>query len=117
MKIHLVGDTQREYALKCVKEAPKGHVVTITPKKRSLDQNAKFHALCQDIGSELGYTAQEMKELAKYSVFGIIEREFHGKTLAELKATSKCNTQEMGQLIDWLYITAAENGIQLNYGE
>ena len=32
-----------------IRQAEHGHVVTIKPAMRSLEQNAKFHAICQDM--------------------------------------------------------------------
>lgn len=45
----LHGQTDRMYAVRAVKVAPDGYVVTVRPPRRSLDQSAKFHALCADI--------------------------------------------------------------------
>lgn len=45
----LVHDNARRLAERTVKEAPDGAVVTIGPPKRSVDQNAMFHALVDDI--------------------------------------------------------------------
>ena len=41
----------RRRAMACVAEAPDGWRVTVEPQKRSLEQNAKFHALCADIAA------------------------------------------------------------------
>ena len=41
--------TARANAVQAVRDAPEGHAVTIAPASRTLDQNAKFHALCSDI--------------------------------------------------------------------
>ena len=38
----------RRGAMQCVAEAPEGFCVIVKPKTRSLEQNAKFHALCED---------------------------------------------------------------------
>jgi hypothetical protein len=48
VKFILVHDTARAGAIKAVQAAPAGHVVTIKPPTRNLEQNAKFHALCSD---------------------------------------------------------------------
>lgn len=45
----LRGQTDRMYACRAVKAAPDGWVAVIRPPRRSLDQSAKFHALCADI--------------------------------------------------------------------
>lgn len=39
----------RRRAIEAVKEAPEGDCVTISEPNRTLEQNAKFHALCSDI--------------------------------------------------------------------
>ena len=49
--IKLVGDSQRQYALDCLCNAPQGAVVTIKPASRTLDQNAKMWAMLHDIAS------------------------------------------------------------------
>lgn len=40
---------RREQARAAIGMAPKGHTVTIRPANRSLDQSAKFHAICHDL--------------------------------------------------------------------
>lgn len=45
----LANDDVRQRAADAVFNAPEGFVVEIKPMNRSLDQNAKFHALCNDI--------------------------------------------------------------------
>lgn len=39
----------RANAIRAIEQAPDGHVVTLAEPTRSLEQNAKFHALCADI--------------------------------------------------------------------
>ncbi|MEQ8450606.1 MAG: recombination protein NinB [Nitratireductor sp.] len=45
----IINDRVRMNALTAVKEAHPGYVVTVSPAKRSLDQNAMFHAICADM--------------------------------------------------------------------
>ena len=62
-------DLARQTAAQYVTEAPEGHIVTIAPRSRTLDQNAKFHAICTDIARSAQFwagkprTAQEWKVL------------------------------------------------------
>jgi hypothetical protein len=46
----LAHDIARANAVRDVQQAPEGWMVTITPPRRTSDQNAIFHALCGDIG-------------------------------------------------------------------
>ena len=43
-------DMARQRAIQAVKDAPQGYAVTVSEPSRSLDQNAKFHAICTDLG-------------------------------------------------------------------
>ncbi len=45
----LAHDLARRRAMAAVADAPAGFVVTVDEPRRSLDQNAKFHALCSDL--------------------------------------------------------------------
>ena len=39
----------RRRAMAAVADAPDGYVIKVQPPTRSLDQNAKFHAICSDL--------------------------------------------------------------------
>lgn len=45
----LVHDEARRRAVQAVQDAPHGYAVIIKPATRSLEMNAKFHAMCSDI--------------------------------------------------------------------
>lgn len=45
----LVNERVRSNAAKALADAPPGHVVSIGPRNRTNDQNAMFHAICDDI--------------------------------------------------------------------
>lgn len=45
----LAHDLARRRAVAAVVEAPAGYVIKVQPPTRSLDQNAKFHAICSDL--------------------------------------------------------------------
>lgn len=49
---HLAHETARRGVAAFALTAPEGWRVTFEPPKRSLDQNAKFHALCSDIAGQ-----------------------------------------------------------------
>lgn len=51
MRFILINDRVRQNAHRALMEAPEGHTVTIAPRTRSLDQNAKFHALLSDLAN------------------------------------------------------------------
>jgi len=45
----LAHDEARRLALEAVRQAPQGYVVRVEEPTRTLDQNAKFHAICSDV--------------------------------------------------------------------
>lgn len=45
----LVHDQARSRAIECVREAPAGYSVIVQEPTRNGEQNAKFHAICQDL--------------------------------------------------------------------
>jgi hypothetical protein len=47
-KLTLINNDVRQRAIDAVRDAPDGWEVIIRPKRRSLDQNAKLHALIQE---------------------------------------------------------------------
>lgn len=46
----IVGDSVRQRAIAAVKDASVGQMVAISDPTRNADQNAKFHAICSDLG-------------------------------------------------------------------
>lgn len=46
---NLVHPEARRRAMAAVADAPDGWRITVAPQTRTLDQNAKFHALCSDM--------------------------------------------------------------------
>jgi hypothetical protein len=53
--IFLIGPVQRQFAHKCIDEAPADYVCQIKQKTRTLEQNAKFHAMCTDVSKQCKY--------------------------------------------------------------
>lgn len=55
----LVHQQARQRAVQGVLDAPEGYVVTIKPPTRSLEQSAKFHAMCGDLARQLPYAGKK----------------------------------------------------------
>jgi hypothetical protein len=66
MTIKLVGGEQRLRATQAIHRAPAGYVVTIREPNRTLDQNAKMHAMIADVMRQVDtdrkWTADEWKD-------------------------------------------------------
>lgn len=59
--IQLDGEDKRLRAMEAVSKAPDGLILTIKDSTRSLDQNAKFHALCSDAAKTMTYMGRVLK--------------------------------------------------------
>jgi len=122
----LVHKNARALALYAVSAAPDGYVVTVRPPGRSLDQNAKFHALCEDIARS-GYewdgcrrTAEEWKVLlitahsvATGRAVEIVPNLEDGSPV-QLRESSAGMSKERGSsLIEYVLAWCAAHGIKL----
>jgi len=85
--------------------------VTITDYKedKTGEQRSWFHVLCGIFGEEAGYTKLQIKRLMIAEVFGT--EEVMGIQIA--KSSESLNREEYSQLIEQIYIKAAEMEIIL----
>jgi hypothetical protein len=86
--------------------------ITITPAKdrRTLDQNNKFHAMCQELGDALGYTCEELKRLIKHELgFYTVVDGAVGK-IARLDSSANWDTEKMSRAIEQLNLWAIDVG-------
>ena len=81
-----------------------------TQTTRTLSQNAKFHAMCEELGQELGYTCAEMKKLVKHELgyYQIIDGPC-GK-VKRFESSADWNTERMAEAIEQLHRWGAEVG-------
>jgi len=66
--VFLTGPTQRSTAKRYIDESPEDHMVTIQQRTRTLDQNAKFHAICGDLAKSDMTWAGKRRTLAQWKV-------------------------------------------------
>ena len=59
MRFFLVHETARARAIEAVKNAPEGWSVTVEEPKRNAEQNAKFHALCEDLARTVEWAGKK----------------------------------------------------------
>lgn len=79
--------------------------------KRTLKQNAAYHAAIAPLAEHLGYTTEELKLAMLGGCFGW--REIVGQQLPIRLHTSELNTQEFAQLMDYTLQIAAEHDVFL----
>jgi hypothetical protein len=121
----LAHELARKNAMQAVLEAPTGYAVEIRPKNRSLDQNAKIHALIQEI-SRIVVWAGKLQEVETWKrLLTAAWLRARGEPVEMLPAidgygvdvvfrpTSKLTVEEMSEFIEYVQAWAVEQGIQV----
>ncbi len=115
--IKLTGPQQRSYAKGCIDRAPDGWLVVIREPTRSLDQNAKLHAMLDDIRRQkpMGWDKDidTWKSIMLRSLGHEIrfEQDISGNIFPLGLKTSALSVKQMAELIEFAYSFGAENGI------
>ena len=109
-------ERQRQHAIERVQALNISTVwdISIKPykKNRSLEQNALMWKLYGILGSELGYTPDEMHEaLMRINLMPNIVDTIDGPV--EVYSTKKLKVKPMAEYLDSIYRFAAEHGIKL----
>ena len=121
----LAHELARKNAMQAVLEAPTGYAVEIKPKNRTLDQNAKIHALIQEI-SRVVVWAGKLQEVETWKrLLTAAWLRARGEPVEMLPAidgygvdvvfrpTSKLTVEEMSEFIEYVQAWAIEQGIQI----
>jgi len=121
----LAHELARKNAMQAVLEAPTGYAVEIRPKNRTLDQNAKIHALIQRI-SQVIVWAGKLQEVETWKrLLTAAWLRARGEPVEMLPAidgygvdvvfrpTSKLTVEEMSEFIEYVQAWAVEQGIQV----
>ncbi len=80
---------------------------------KTVAQRNQFHAICRQIGKELGNTPAEIKMAIKLEHFGIDEFRVGQKWYRGIKSSEDAGKIEYGELIDCAVRFAAEHGIAI----
>ena len=119
----LVHESARRNAISTVARAPDGFVVEIKPATRSLDQNAKLHAMFADVAAQCTFhgkkrTAEQWKVIF-ISAHSIATKE-GGEILAGLEgefvnireSSARMSIKRMNSLIEYMLAWGAENEVE-----
>jgi hypothetical protein len=114
----LTSENQRDIACRIIRAAPLGSVVRVTPPGRSLDQNAKMHAMLSDVSMAkprgLFRSPMQWKCVAMQGCgfeTETLNDWYTGIPFATGHSTSKLSKEQFSVLIEWLYRMGAEEGI------
>lgn len=121
----LVHQEARRRAVQAVLDAPEGHVVTIKPPTRNLEQNAKLHALLGDLAAQVPYGGK-MRSIDTWkaimvSAHAIATNEptdivcgIEGEFLNLRESTARMSVARMSSLIEYALAYCAMNGVKTN---
>ena len=114
----LVHATARQLAASWCMEAPDGWVVTFRPPTRSLEQNAKLHAMLSEVADQVVWYGQKLvaddwkrifaAALTKVRVVPGIDP---GSFVPVGLRTSDMTIGEMNDMIELIYAFGAEHGV------
>ncbi len=92
-----------------------GHVaeIIIRPARREKthDQRKLFHAVCGDVGLELGLTPGQVKEMVKQDFYGFEKVRVGRRVYKFVQSSEESDRAEYSRLVDFLYQWSAERGI------
>lgn len=96
--IELDGVPKLQYDQRCFKAGLKSFVgkdiQIILQVGRSLEQNAKIHAICQEMAIRTGESLEACKNYLKYKFLGEEVLEINGEKITQLKSTSSLSKEE-----------------------
>lgn len=119
--IILRGDQQRQFAHRMIDKAPGDAVVNIREATRTLDQNAKFHAMVSEIsrakpqGRTLPTDVWKVLILAAVGHKVRFEPALDGNGVVPIGLrSSRLTKSEMSDAIEWMHAWGAENGVEFS---
>ena len=126
-KVHfiLAHDLARENAVRAVRGAPAGHAVTIAPPNRTLEQNAKLHALFHDVADSGMEWAGRARSADEWKVLFVsahamatgqrqkIVCGIENEPVALRESTAAMTKERLSSLIEYIQAWCAEHGVEL----
>lgn len=115
----LVHDEARRRAVEAVRTAPNGYGVTVQPRTRTLDQNAKLWACLSEIAGSVEWygrylSAEEWKHIFSAALKkSEVVPGLDGGFVVLGQSTSRMSTKEMSDMLEIIHAFAAERGIEL----
>lgn len=121
----IVNERIRRNAVDAILRAPEGSAVAVGPASRSLDQNAKFHAICTDVANSpmtwagKRRTAEEWKVLLVSGHTKATEGEvefvpgLEGEFVNIRESTARMSVKRAASLITYAIAFCDTNGIHL----
>jgi hypothetical protein len=124
-RIGTITATNRQHLAEKVASLPEGHDIKAGPRTRSLDQNAKLHAMFGELEKKAKYlgrrlTAPQWKTLliSGHAVATHLGADMvpgiEGEFVNLRESSAQMSVARMTSLIEYIHAWAAENGVQFN---
>lgn len=125
MRFILINSQVRQNAMREVSSAPEGFAVTIAPRTRSLDQNAKFHAILTDLANSPLKWAGKRRSVDEWKAIiisghavatdqpGEVIPGIEGEFVAIRESSARMSVARSSSLIEYLLAFCATNGVEL----
>lgn len=126
MRFILINSQVRQNAMREVANAPEGFAVSIAPRTRTLDQNAKFHAMLTDLANSPLKWAGKRRSVDEWKALVIsghavatdapgevipgLENEF----VAIRESSARMTVARSSSLIEYLLAFCAQHGVELH---
>ena len=119
----------RRRAAQDVQTAPEGWCVTVSEPTRSLDQNAKFHAICSDFAKSKVVWAGKTRTAIEWKVLLVSGHSVATKEGSEIvpgiegefvnirESTAAMSKSRGASLIEYALAFAATQGVEIVYAE
>jgi hypothetical protein len=111
----------RDNAARAVREAPEGHVVTIKPPTRNLDQNARMWAMLTEVSQQVNWygkklTPEDWKHVFTASLRKLdVVPNLDGTGFVALgMSTSSMSKREFSDLMELIEAFGAERGVKFS---
>ena len=121
----LINDRVRENAIRAIRSAPDGYSASVSEPKRSVDQNAKFHAIVSDIARSPMKWAGKTRTPEEWKILlisghavatqsaGEVIPGLEGEFVAIRESSASMGVRRAASLIEYCLAFAAANGIEL----
>lgn len=119
----------RSNCLEFIRDLPtdekKPLVVKVQPMTRNLEQNAKFHAMCQDVADQLEFMGRKLS-MAQWKVLFISDHAMATNQKADVvpglegefvnirESSAKMSVSRMASLIEYVTAYGIANGVYFN---
>lgn len=122
----LINTHVRENAAKAVRSAPEGYAVIVRPPTRTLDQNAKLHALLSDLAASPMKWAGKRRTMDEWKAItisghsvatdhpGEVIPGIEGEFVAIRESSASMSVARAASLIDYIEAFCVSHGVELH---